>query len=191
MDKKMKLQLSLSQINLRSFLEESIEKGKEIMTPPVFAVEQLEDCWSDDLELYPYEYLSERLLQDGQYLYANFSESGMEREISCIDGNTYYLITQEDYEYELEELATEDDADNEEIDFLKDVKPVQDLYLGETDAIGYVLKYDNNILTVQSGIFYLHGKHIVGPTSTTEIELKENVELFEEPMQAYVAQYLL
>ena len=72
-----------------------------------------------------------------------------------------------------------------------DVKPVKDLYLSESDSIGYLLKYENSILTVQSAIYYLHGKNNFGPRSITEIEVKEDVELFELPMLQYLKQYVL
>ncbi|MCP8970906.1 hypothetical protein [Ectobacillus ponti] len=183
----MKLQTSLDTFNLYAFLKQAIQDGTGIMTPPVFAVERLEDCWSDDETQYFPEVLTECLLQDGQYVYVNFSDCGLERDIRCIDGNEYYLIHQDDYEDELAEQ--EEDWSK----FPDDVKPVQGFDLNETRSVGYVLQYENSTLTIQSSIFHAMGKRPVGPCGagyTQDIEMLEDAELFEEPMKEYVRQFV-
>lgn len=178
----MKLELDLQKFKLEQFLEESEKNGEGIMSPIVQVIENLEDCWSDDIEVYEPDYLVDKLINDKKYLYVNFSDSGIYREINCIDGGTYYLIDERDYEYELEEGLLPDD-----------VKPVKDLYLGESSSLGYLLKVENETLIIQSAIYYLQGKNSVGPCgmgSSTEIEVKEGVEIFEEPMLEYVKRYM-
>ncbi|MDR7240498.1 hypothetical protein [Neobacillus drentensis] len=62
-----------------------------------------------------------------------------------------------------------------------------------TQSVGYLLKVEDDLLTIQSAIYYLHGKHFVGPGgfgSTTEIEAIENVEIFEQPMLDYLNKYV-
>ena len=122
-------------------------------------------------------------MNEHQYLYVNFSEPRLDREINCIDGGEYYLIDEDDYEEEKEEDGY----------LPEDVKPVKDMFLNETNSLGYLVKYENGNLIIQSAIYYLHGKHFVGPCgmgSTTEIEIKENVEIFEQPMLEYIKQYV-
>ncbi|MBS4214930.1 hypothetical protein [Neobacillus rhizophilus] len=153
------------------------------MTPTVQVIENLDNCWSDDIDVYEFDYYLENLVNEQNYLYVNFSEPGLEREIGCIDGETYYLIDIDDYEIE---------AEDEDSDIPEEVKPVKVLYLNETCSLGYLLKVDNGTLIIQSAIYYLHGKHFVGPCgfgSTTEIEVKEDVELFEQPMIEYIKKY--
>lgn len=178
----MKLELNLQKFNLPQFLEESERNGKGIMSPIVQVIENPEDCWDDDIEVYESEYLIDQLVHEQKYLYVNFSESGLEREIKCIDGETYFLIDEKNYKFELED---------EDGYLPEDVIPVKDLYLSESESLGYLLKYENGVLTIQSAIYYLHGKNFSGPFgSTTEIEIKENVEIFEQPMLEYIKRYV-
>ncbi|MFC4799480.1 hypothetical protein ACFPA1_08930 [Neobacillus sp. GCM10023253] len=179
----MKLELDLQKFNLQAFLEEAEKNGEGIMTPTVQVIENLDDCWSDDIDVYEFEYYLENLVNEQNYLYVNFSEPGLEREIQCINGETYYLIDSDDYEVEKEEGDSE---------IPEDVVPVKNLYLNETCSLGYLLKYKNGTLTIQSAIYYIHGKHFIGPGgfgSTTEIEVEEDVEIFEQPMIEYIKQY--
>jgi hypothetical protein len=179
----LRLELKLEKFNLPSFLEESAKNGERIMTPTVQVIENLEDCWSEDMEEYPADYYIDQLVHEKNYLYVNFSGPGVYKEIDCIDGETYYLIDEDDYE-----------IDKEEGELPEDVKPVKDLYLNETTSIGYLFEMENNQLVIQSAIYYLHGKHFVGPGgfgSTTEIEVEDNVEIFEQPMNDYLKKYIL
>ena len=181
----MKLEVNIEKFNLSSFLDESEKKGEGIMNPTVQVIENLEDCWEDEIEVYPSDYLIDKLVNDDKYLYVNFSEPGLNREINCIDGGTYYLINEEDYEIEMEE---------EDGSLPEDVAPVKNLYISESESIGYLLKYEDYKLTIQSAIYYLHGKQFVGPCgmgSTTEIEIEDDVEIFEQPMLEYITQYVI
>ena len=69
------------------------KKWREGMTcsPSVQLIEDLNDCWSDDIEVYPSDYLVDKLVNDYKYLFINFSEPGLDREIKCIDGEPITL----------------------------------------------------------------------------------------------------
>jgi hypothetical protein len=184
----MNLQIPLKQFYLKSFIEKSQRDGSKIMTGPVFRVEspenfELEDLYEDQDEEVEIAMLYKYLVEDCGYVYVNFSSCYCdEREIECVDGNSYFYITEEDIEF----------WEDEDEDIPEDVQPVKGFTLSEDTSIGYLLQYIDDKLHIKSSMFYLNGSGFIGPCgvgSYSTIEPMDDVEIFNVPMKQYLEQF--
>jgi hypothetical protein len=179
-----KLTLSIEEFKLKEFLEETLNEGKAFISVPVFLVDNIEkfdfDTCFDEYEETNVEELHEDFTS-GKYLFAAFSDCGVNYpDVACIDGEVYQTIERS----EVEEYFDEEGAP---ADFVFTDK----LYLGEISSLGYLLKIHDNQVTIQSAQFYVDAMGTGGPVATySRIEIREDVEVFEEPMQEYINKFI-
>jgi len=180
---------TLENINLKGFLKESIAAGKKIMSVPAFLVDDIskfdfDECFDEYEEASVEEIYNEFLT--GKHLFVLFSDGGVNYpDVACIDGEVYQTIDEmEEEEYFDEEGAPEG--------FVFTNK----LRLGETSSIGYLLTYADGAVTIQSAQFYLDATGGLGPNSFAHlirysaIELREDVEVFEQPLEDYLKRFV-
>src|SRR3954453_2465395 len=102
----MNVELEIKQINLTSFLEDSLETGKELMTPNVFSLSNPMDfVVFDDSNCDTALDIYNELIEKEKYVYVNFSSNAManDAELECVDGHSYYYLNEEDAEEYFEE----------------------------------------------------------------------------------------
>jgi len=181
----MNVQLSLAEFNLKSFLKDSQRNGEGIMTPSAFRVKSPDNFNIGEPEDEKAELLYKYLIEEDGYVYVNFSSSYVDRDIECIDGNSYFYIEKDDVEFEFE--------DEDEIP--EGLQPVKNLQLYEDTSVGYLLQYKDTKLHIQSGIFHLDGSGSVGPCELRALqaystfEPKDDLELFNIPMKDYLGNF--
>ena len=165
----MKLQLNLKEFNLKLFLEAAKTGGKDLMTPNVFSIATLK-YKIDDLEDETADELVDHLIENGNYVYVNFSSSAIDEEVECIDGHTYVYISEDEVEeyFEFEEVP-------------KGFVPYENLKIYEDSSVGYLLKVKGEELSVQSAIHQ---------ATDSSINVVDDAEVFEKPMQNYVQRFM-
>lgn len=166
----MNLQLNLNQIDIKAFLEVSITNGREIMTPNVFSLSSPNKFEIDELNEETAEELFEQLINNGKYVYVNFSSSALDEELFCIDGNTYLYINEDD---------VEDYFEDEEVP--EDFQPYKNLRIYEDSSVGYLLKYNGGKLLIQSAVIQL---------TYSSIDVVDDVELLNGPMTSYMQKFI-
>jgi hypothetical protein len=128
----MNLQFDLNQFNLREFLEDSKTNGQELMTQNVMSLDSPGDVVFDESKSESAVELYEQLINNGKYVYVNFSSNAMDTELECIDGNTYLYLNEEEAEeyFEEEEMP-------------EGFQPYKNLQIYEDSSVGYLLKYED------------------------------------------------
>ena len=168
-----KIDIAIQQFQLEEFIKTTIAGNKNICSFSVFTFKNPNKIEHkiEDYEQRPVEEVLEKFLA-GEYLYANFSNCGIEQPwISCIDGGEYLLLDDEDAEDYFE------DEDEEE-------KPegfvcTNGIYLDEYSSLGYLLKLENDVVTIQAVSY-----------SLTSVEMLEDTGVFDEPMREYVKGFI-
>lgn len=166
MDKKFDLQ----QFNLKEFLQQSITNGKEIMNPNVFSMLTPNRYEEKDWETQDVEVLYRDLIEDEKFVYVNFSSSALDEELTCIDGETYLYIKED----EVEEYFEDDEVP-------EGFQPTVNLELYEDSSVGYLLKYENNQLRIQTAVIQV---------SDSSIQVRDDVEMLNEPMKQYLNRFM-
>ncbi|MCM3255562.1 hypothetical protein [Priestia aryabhattai] len=166
----MKLELNLNDIDLKNFLEASTTNGKELMTINVFSLSSPNNFKIDELERETTDKLYKNIINKGKYIYVNFSSNAIDKELVCIDGNTYIYISEEE---------VEDYFEDEKIP--NDFQPYKKLQIYEDSSVGYLLKYNNDKLIVQSAVIQM---------SYSSIEVLNDVELLDDPMVSYLQRFI-
>jgi hypothetical protein len=165
MDKKIDLQ----HFNLKEFLQQSITNGKEIMNPNVFSMMTPHQYEEKDWEPRDIETLYRDLIEDGKYVYVNFTSSALDEELTCIDGETHLYIKEDEVEEYFEDEETPEGF-----------QPAVNLELYEDSSVGYLLKYENDQLRIQSAVIQV---------SDSSIQAQDDVEMLNEPMKQYLARF--
>jgi hypothetical protein len=99
------------------------------------------------------------LTGEGKSLFFTFTASNVGEPVECADGKAY----------------GNDNGDNED----------EELGIGEGDCYGFLLRYDNGMLTVFSASSF-GGECMRGP----EIETVEDCGIFEKPMEKFIKKYI-
>ncbi|WP_428912266.1 hypothetical protein [Niallia sp. Krafla_26] len=164
--------IEINDFNIVDFLETAIEKGQNFLNVPVFLVDDLDSIdFYETFNIYGHAEVPEMLhdLVEGKYLFVNFSDCGVNHpNVACIDGAEYRMIKKsEEEEYFDGEGAP------------KDFVFTENLFLGESSSIGYILTYVDDKISIESAQLYIDG-----------IELIEDVEVFEMPMKNYLKSFL-
>jgi len=167
----MYVKLDLNQINLKKFLEDSKENGMDLMTQNVFSVNNPVEIDVDEPKNETAQELYNELIDQGNYVYVNFSSNAMagDVELECIDGNAYLYLSEEEAEEYFEEGG-------EPEDFL----PYKNLEIYEDSSVGYLLKYMDGKIQIQSAIIRI---------TDAVIEPVNDVEIFNQPMDNYLEKY--
>ena len=179
----------MNDFNLVDFLDTSIKEGKNFLGVPAFLVDNLAEFDFDEVfDSYEDASISEMInyLIEGKYLFVTFSDCGVNNpDVACIDGGEYQMIEKdEEEEYFDEEGAPEDFVFTD------------NLFLGETSSIGYLLTYSNGEISIESAQFYVDATNGLGPCDMahlirySSIEPREDVEVFEKPMEMYLKQFI-
>ncbi|MGM9988411.1 MAG: hypothetical protein ACI35O_14440 [Bacillaceae bacterium] len=185
-----KIEVALEHFKLEQFLKDIISGNEGIVNKPVFAFSNCEDMEvkGDEFEQSPLNEVVTDLME-GNYLYANFSSCEIDGpEIPCADGEAYLLLDEiyaEDY------FDDEDEEHKEELP--EDFVFRKDLYLGEYSSVGFLLKMENDVLTIQTALYSLAINGFVGPCgigSQEGVRILEDAEVFDKPMEAYVRKYV-
>nr|WP_263327091.1 hypothetical protein [Neobacillus sp. Marseille-Q6967] len=164
----MNIKLELQQFDLKAFIQMSIENG--IMTPNVFSMHSPQRFGNEELKERNTDELYHDLIHNGKYVYVNFSNFGINHELTCIDGEEYLYVREED---------VEDYFEDEEVP--KNFQPAKHLKIYEDSSVGYLLKYDGEILTVQSSIIHV---------MFSRIDIQDNVEILNQPMKLYLEKFM-
>ncbi|OLO26782.1 hypothetical protein BTR23_22115 [Alkalihalophilus pseudofirmus] len=166
----MKLDLDVKEINLKDFLETAKMDGQDLMSINVFSLNSPKRVEINFDHLETAEELYDQLFHHGKYVYVNFSSNAISHEIDCIDGNTYVYVSEDEVEeyFEDEEVPA-------------DFQPYHHLKIFEDSSLGYLLKYDNEKVTIQSAIMQV---------TDSFIDVVDDAELFEKPMLAYLQQFI-
>ena len=180
-----KIVIAIQQFQLEEFIKTTIAGNENICTCSVFTFKNPNEIEHEyeDYEQRPVEEVLEKFLA-GEYLYANFSDCGIEQPwIYCIDGGEYLLLDDEDAEdyFEGEEEKPEGFVSTNGI------------YLDEYSSLGYLLKLENDVVTIQAVRYSLAMNGFVGPCgigSTEGVEMLENTGVFDEPMREYVKGFI-
>jgi hypothetical protein len=167
----MKLHFDLNQFNLREFLEDSKTNGQELMTQNVMSLDSPGDVVFDESKSESAVELYEQLINNGKYVYVNFSSNAMDEELECIDGNTYLYLNEEEAEEYFEEE-----------EMLEGFQPYENLQIYEDSSVGYLLKYEDQTVHIQSAIIH---------TLDSSIEVVDDVELLNKPMESYLNKYIV
>jgi hypothetical protein len=162
--------IELQKVNLMEFLTASNKNGADLMEINVFSMESPNNYKDEEIEKKNIDAIYKDLIQGGKYAYVNFSSNAMDEELSCIDGNTYLYIQEDEVEEYFED---------EEIPM--DFQPAHKLKLYEDSSVGYLLKCDKENLQIQSAIIYV--------TDST-IQVQDDVELLNQPMESYISKFL-
>jgi hypothetical protein len=165
MDKKFDLQ----HLNLKEFLQQSITNGKEIMNPNVFSMMTPHQYEEKDWESRDVEVLYRDLIEEGKYVYVNFSSSALDEELTCIDAETYLYIKEDEVEEYFED---------EEVP--ESFKPAVNLELYEDSSVGYLLKYEKDQVRIQTAVIQV---------SDSSIQAQDDVEMLNEPMNQYLNRF--
>jgi hypothetical protein len=165
MDKKFDLQ----KFNLKEFLQQSITNGKEIMNPNVFSMKSPIRYEEKDWETQDVEAIYRDLIEEGKYVYVNFSSSALDEELICIDGETHLYIKED----EVEEYFEDDEVP-------EGFQPAVNLELYEDSSVGYLLKYEKNQLRIQTAVIQV---------SDSSIKSQDDVEMLNEPMKQYLDRF--
>jgi hypothetical protein len=169
-DKRMNLQLKLNEFSLIEFLDEAIKNGEGIMTPNVFSLESTTKFTIDDSAQENAHELYEKLVQHGKAVYVNFSSSAIDKELHCIDGHTYLYLSEEDAEEYFED---------EEVP--EDFQPFRNLQIYEDSSVGYLLKYEDNSLFIQTAVFNV---------TYSKIEVINDAEVLNKPIELYIQKFM-
>jgi hypothetical protein len=165
----MNIQLDLQHLNLKEFLQQSITNGKEIMNPNVFSMKSPHRYEEKDWETQDVEALYRDLIEEGKYVYVNFSSSALDEELTCIDGDTHLYIKEDEVEEYFED---------EEVP--ENFQPAINLKLYEDSSVGYLLSYENGHLRIQSAVIQV---------SDSSIQDQNDVEMLNEPMKQYLNRF--
>jgi hypothetical protein len=166
----MYMKVDPNQFNIKGFLEESKENGKHLMTKNVLSFSQPSEVDLMDTKTESTEELYEQLINNGKYVYVNFSSNAMDSELECIDGNTYLYLTEEEAEEYFED---------EEVP--EDFQPYENLQIYEDSSVGYLLKYSEGNVHIQPAIIYV---------TDSSIQPIDDVELLNKPMEAYLNKFI-
>lgn len=97
------------------------------------------------------------LKEEGKMLYFTFSNTNVGDPINCADGK----------EYEIDEDS--------------------DFCLGEADTVGYLIRYDNGDLIINSAV-NASGACVAPPPS---IDLEADCDVFDEPMAKFIRKFIV
>ena len=167
-----KIDIAIQQFQLEEFIKTTIAGNKNICSLSVFTFKNPNkiEHENEDCEQRPVEEVLEKFLA-GEYLYAYFSNCGIEQPwISCIDGGEYLLLDDE----EAEEYF-EDEEEEKPEGFVC----TNGIYLDEYSSLGYLLKLENDVVTIQAVSY-----------SLTSVEMLEDTGVFDEPMREYVKGFI-
>jgi hypothetical protein len=165
----MNIQLDLQQFNLKEFLQQSITNGKEIMNPNVFSMKSPKGYEEKDWDTQDVDSIYSDLIEEGKYVYVNFSSSALDEELTCIDGEKYLYIKED----EVEEYFEDEDTP-------EGFQPAVNLELYEDSSVGYLLKYENDQLRIQTAVIQV---------SDSSIQAQDDVEMLNEPMKQYLDRF--
>ncbi|MFV8830236.1 hypothetical protein [Alkalihalobacterium sp. APHAB7] len=165
----MNLQLELKEIDLKAFLETASKDGEELMTTNVFSISSPKKFEFDEENSESAEELYKQLIENGKYVYVNFSSNAIYKELDCIDGHTYVYISEDEVEEHFEE------------DVPADFQPYENLRIYEDSSLGYLLNYNAEKVTIQSAVIQV---------TESSIDVVDDAELFEKPMLAYVQRFM-
>ena len=183
-----KIDIAIQQFQLEEFIKTTIAGNENICSRSVFTFKnpnKIEHENGDEQR--PVEEVLEKFLA-GEYLYANFSNCGIDHpRVYCIDGGEYLLLDDEAAE---EYFEYEDEYEDE--------KPegfvcTNGIYLDEYSSLGYLLKLEKDVVTIQAVRYSLAMNGFVGPCgidSTEGVEMLEDTGVFDEPMREYVKGFI-
>ncbi|WP_108671534.1 hypothetical protein [Peribacillus acanthi] len=166
----MNIQIDLNHFNLKEFLKHSIAKGKLLMTPNVFSTKTAHRYEEKDLKAKDEHDLFRDVIEEGKYLYVNFSSSAMDNALTCIDGETYHYIKEDEVEEYFED---------EEIP--EGFQPAVRLEIYEDSSVGYLLKYENSQLHIQTALI---------DVSDSSIQFQDDVEMLNASMKQYLTRFM-
>jgi hypothetical protein len=166
----MEKKVTLQQFNLKEFLMSSVKNREELMNPNVFSMESPQKYQDDELRYQDVDSLYSDLIDENKYLFVNFSSNAMDNELTCIDGETYLYIREEDVEDHFEDEK-----------FPEDFQPAVNLKIYEDSSVGYLMKYQEEKLHIQSAV--------IEATSST-ITAQDNVEMLNKPMEKYLWRFM-
>lgn len=174
-----KIDIAIQQFQLEEFIKTTIAGNENICSLSVFTFNNPNKIEHEieDYEQRPVEEVLEKFLA-GEYLYANFSNCGIEQPwISCIDGGEYLLLNDAEAEYYFED---------EEEEKPEGFVCTNGICLGESSSLGYLLKLENDVVTIQAARYSL--PCFFG--SNEDVEVLENAGVFGEPMREYVKGFI-
>lgn len=183
------LKLELSRFKLKDFIDVSMKRGKDFLNVPAFLVTNIsefdfDDCY-DKYEKASLDFIYNDLLS-GKYLFVTFSDCGANYpNVGCIDGEEYQTISEDEVDDFLE--------DDEREDFIF----TNNLNLGETSNLGFLLQLKDGQLSIQSAQFYMDATGGLGPSSVAHlvrysaIEIREDMEVFENPMKNHLNKFTI
>lgn len=170
------IKVDFKKFDYGKFEQDMLNFAEEIVDPH-YAVAWIEDIGDaanyDSQDESERNYLDE-LQKDGKLLYFSFSDTNVGEPISCANGERYLLN------------ADEFDQNEEDDDEYKSVHiSYSDFGIGEGDTIGYLLKLNNGILTINSA--YNFGGACTAPPPSITIE---GCDIFDKPMEEYIRRYI-
>lgn len=180
-----KIDIAIQKFQLEDFIKTTIAGNENISSFSVFTFNTPNEIEheNEDYEQRPADEVMEKFLA-GEYLYANFSNCGIEQPwISCIDGGEYLLL---------------DEADAEDYFEDEEEKPegfvcTNGIYLDDSSSLEYLLKLENDVVTIQAVRHSLAINGFVGPCgigSTEGVEILDNTGVFGEPMEEYIKGFI-
>ncbi|UOE95095.1 hypothetical protein [Alkalihalobacillus sp. LMS39] len=161
---------NLEQFNLKEFIKFVLEYEEELMNPSVFSFKNISKVDDDEMVHYDVEQIMNDLIKGGKYVYVNFSSSRIDKEIDCIDGESYLFLEEdevEDYFYDEESVP-------------ESFQPIKDLPIYEDSSAGYLLKYTNEVLIIQSAI-----------VNIDSVEPLLDMEILDGPMDKFLRQFIV
>ena len=176
-----KMNITMENFKLEDFVNQTIEANEMISSFSVFTFNNPEDIEheDEDYEQKPANEVIKKFLS-GDYLYANFSNCGIEKPvINCIDGGEYLLLDEEEAS----------DYFEDEEDMPEDFVPTNGIYLDDSSSLGYLLKLENDVISLQAVRHSMEINGFVGPCgigSREGVEYLDNTGVFGRPMKEYI-----
>ena len=153
-----KIIIPFEKFKFKTFIEKMLEFAEEI-TDIIYAVPWVME--SGDMPEYDEDKMERNYLtelrQEKKCLYLAFSNTNTQEPINCADGK----------EYELEENYN--------------------FCLGEADTVGYLLKFENGYLIINSAV-NAAGACIAPPPS---IDIEQKCYAFDSPLQEFIKEFII
>lgn len=164
------MKLDVTKMDVKTFLKESLENGHDLMENNVFSLNSPKKFEIDAAKKESVDEIFQQLMENNKYVYVNFSSNAMDAKLECIDGNTYLYLDEDGAEeyFEIEEMP-------------EDFKPYENLKIYEDNSVGYLLQTNEGEITINSAII---------DVTNSSIELIDDAEIFEIPMQNYINKYI-
>jgi hypothetical protein len=172
-NKNMEMSIPLGKFDFNGLVQKTLDFAEDCLASPYFAIpwtvgqksephygkDEGDETYPDDIPLEADRDYYNEMVCEGKSLFFTFTASNVGEPVECADGKAYGN-------------EGEDDGDEE-------------LGIGEGDSFGFLLKYQNGLITVSSASSF-GGDCMRGP----EIEKTEDCGIFERPMEKFINKFI-